>query len=331
MLSPASYRLVMEITLSTAQVPLRDRNEYWRQVVCRSFVELDVTHDTTRDYRGMVRTRTYGELQATRIACDPMIAARTPGNLRLSDRDDFLVALQLRGRTVGFQDGRQVLLQPGDFALFDSERPYQVDFRGNGFDHLVFQLPRHHLTSIGVEGLRDSARIVRGDSSRGRLVATYLINLARMDALYDESERNRFGQVAIDLLGSSLRSDDTGYPRIEPDELLRRIKTYAKSRIGDSTLDPAAVARAMSISVRQLHRIFSNEDATFSTWLRETRLTRCWEDLADPRCADSSIAEIRRQNGYRDPAVFSRAFRNRFGMTPSERRDGSSNDQGTLP
>ncbi|WP_340537662.1 AraC-like ligand-binding domain-containing protein [Nocardioides sp. GXZ039] len=314
----------MEITLSTGQVPLSDRNEFWRKVVCRSFVELEVTHDTLRDYRGMVRTRTYGDLRATRIACDPMIAARTPGNIRLSDSDDFLVALQMRGRTVGFQDGREILLQPGDFALFDSERPYRVDFQGPHFDHLVFQLSRHHLTSIGVESLRDSARIVRGDTSRGRLVATYLINLARMETLYDDSERGRFGQVAIDLLGSSLRSEDIRYPRIETDELLRRSKTYAMSRIADPTLDPAAVANAMSISVRQLHRVFSTEDATFSAWLRETRLTRCWEELADPLRVDSSIADIRIQNGFRDPSVFSRTFRQRFGVTPSERRDGSS-------
>jgi hypothetical protein len=37
---------------STARVPARDRNEYWRQVVCRTFVELEVTHQTAAGYRG---------------------------------------------------------------------------------------------------------------------------------------------------------------------------------------------------------------------------------------------------------------------------------------
>ena len=42
---------------STARVPARDRNEYWRQVVCRTFVELEVTHQTAAGYRGSPRLR----------------------------------------------------------------------------------------------------------------------------------------------------------------------------------------------------------------------------------------------------------------------------------
>jgi hypothetical protein len=57
---------MVEITLSTAQVPARDRNEYWHQVVCRTFVELEVTHQTVAGYRGSVRVRDYGQLKAAR-------------------------------------------------------------------------------------------------------------------------------------------------------------------------------------------------------------------------------------------------------------------------
>lgn len=314
----------MEFTLSTAQVPLRDRDEYWRQVVCRTFVELDVDHEATSDYRGTVQTRSFGDLQATRIACDPMVARRTAGNIRHSSRDEFLVALQLRGQTIGRQDGREVDLRPGDYALFDSAHPYQVDFRGGGFGHLVFQLPRRLLAGIGVEAPRDSARVVRGNVGRGRLVSSYLINLARMDTVHDDAERNLFGLVAIDLLGSSLRSKESGTPRARPEELLPRIKAYANGRIGDPSVDPGTVARALSISVRQLHRVFAAEDLTFSAWLRETRLTRCWDDLGDPRCAEATVAEIRRRYGFQDPAVFSRTFRHQFGISPSERRHAES-------
>lgn len=298
-----------------------DRNEYWRQVVCRTFVELDVVQGRTTGFRGSVRTCDFGELRATRITCDPMVATRTPAMIGRGSGNRFLVAVQLRGRTIGAQDGRTADLRPGDFALFDSNRPYSVDFQGSAFDHLVFHMPQECLTRAGIQGEHATAQRVAGDSARGRLVASFLINLSRLNIPHLAAERATLARVAFSLLGSSLPRWDHKVEPLDPDELANRAKAYARTRLDDPNLSPRRTADALSVSVRQLHRAFEPEDKTFSAWVREERLVACFDDLGNRAEDLPTIQDIRHRYGFRDPSVFSRSFKERFGMTPSERRE----------
>lgn len=298
-----------------------DRDEYWRHVVCRPFVELDVVQGRTTGFRGSVRTGAFGDLRATRITCDSMTVTRTPDMIRRGSGNRFLVALQLRGRTVGVQDGRTADLRPGDFALFDSGRPYSVDFQVTSFDHLVFHMPRECLTNVGIRGADSTAKRAPGDSPRGRLATSFLINLSRLSNPRSAAERVTLSRVAFDLLSSSLPRCEHEIGHLDASELTDRAKAYARTRLYDPNLSPRATADALSVSVRQLHRAFEPEDMTFSAWVREERLTACLDDLGNQSHQLSPIQDIRSRYGFRDPAVFSRAFKARFGITPSERRE----------
>jgi transcriptional regulator GlxA family with amidase domain len=82
------------------------------------------------------------------------------------------------------------------------------------------------------------------------------------------------------------------------------------------------VARDGYVSVRQLHRLFAREGLTFAGWVREQRLRRCRDDLADPRLSHLTVAEIAARWGFRSAAHFSRAFEARYAITPSRSRRG---------
>jgi AraC-like DNA-binding protein len=66
--------------------------------------------------------------------------------------------------------------------------------------------------------------------------------------------------------------------------------------------------------------LFAREELSFAAWVREQRLRRCRDDLADPRLRHLAISEIAGRWGYRSPAHFTRAFSARFGVTPRELR-----------
>jgi AraC-like DNA-binding protein len=78
------------------------------------------------------------------------------------------------------------------------------------------------------------------------------------------------------------------------------------------------------ISVRQVHRLFAAEGLTFGSWVREQRLRRCRDDLADPRHCHHTVAEIAARWGFRSPAHFTRAFQSRYGITPADYRRRAS-------
>ena len=58
-----------------------------------------------------------------------------------------------------------------------------------------------------------------------------------------------------------------------------------------------------------------------SAWIREQRLKRALGDLR--QSSDASVASIATRWGYRDPASFSRAFRQTYGSSPRDLRRGA--------
>jgi AraC-like DNA-binding protein len=77
----------------------------------------------------------------------------------------------------------------------------------------------------------------------------------------------------------------------------------------------AKLARTLDISQRHLHRLFAAAVACSPrSWLKEQRLHRARHLLASAH----SVKEVAYVLGFRHVSQFSRDFRIRFGMNPSE-------------
>ncbi|NJN64507.1 MAG: helix-turn-helix domain-containing protein [Acidobacteria bacterium] len=84
---------------------------------------------------------------------------------------------------------------------------------------------------------------------------------------------------------------------------------------------PAIVARDNGVSIRHLHNLFKQSGVTVCKWIWERRLKATREDLLDPAMAAKSISEIAYSRGFNDSAHFSRAFKERFHLSPSQLRN----------
>ncbi|MEO3827488.1 helix-turn-helix domain-containing protein [Actinomadura sp. B10D3] len=307
---------------STNQVPPRERLAYWHEVICRTFVQLEVAQTGGGPFEGEVRKHEIGPVQATRVLIDPMTIERSPRYLRSTEEPYGLLALQLHGRTIACQDGREAVLGYGDLVLFDSTRPYRADFQGHHFDSLVLQFPRTALSERDVETGGATMRRIAMNSPLGRLVTPFLLNAAQAAGTVDPVTRELLGRMSLDLIATALASV-AGVERPPPssgEELLRRIQLHMRLHLSDPQLAPPKVAAAHNISLRQLHRLFSLEGITFGRWLRAERLRRCAEELRAPRYAGLSIAEIGARWGFPDASTLSRAFRAQYGVSPRDHR-----------
>jgi AraC-like DNA-binding protein len=66
-------------------------------------------------------------------------------------------------------------------------------------------------------------------------------------------------------------------------------------------------------------------------YIQQRRLSRALQAVADGESADARIGAIARRHGFSGDAVFSRAFRNLFGMSPSDVRGMIEKNRATPP
>jgi AraC-like DNA-binding protein len=316
---------------STSEVVPARRLDYWREMILDAFVPLDVKPIDDRGDRlgfsGSASSREVGGLKIARVAASPMTASRSTRHIANATENDYFVALHLRGMARATQDGRDLTLRPGDIALFDSTRPYLIEFQHTeAFEHLIFRVPRGELDMrcMGLE--RATAVRVPLDSGEGSLTAPYLRSLAALKTVAGGESAERLVATGLDLIATALAAAAglTADPESRERAGLNELKQYVLARLGDPELSPASVARGRFISVRQLHRLFALERTTFGGFVRDERLRRCARDLSDPHLAKLPIAEIAARWGYRSPPHFTRAFTSRFGLGPREFRRNAS-------
>jgi AraC-like DNA-binding protein len=99
---------------------------------------------------------------------------------------------------------------------------------------------------------------------------------------------------------------------------LQAVRAYVENNLEWSGLTPASTARALGISVRQLHMLFEPTGTTFSRYVLSRRLERVRSQLAlQPR---RKIIDVASSCGIESTTVFYRAFRDAFGVTPTAYR-----------
>jgi PAS domain S-box-containing protein len=100
--------------------------------------------------------------------------------------------------------------------------------------------------------------------------------------------------------------------------LIDRIRTFIVDNAIDPALDPAVVATAHHISLRLLQGLFADIGSSPARFIRDQRLMHA-RGLLDN---GESITRAGSLSGFSDLGTFTRAFRRRFGCTPSSFLNG---------
>ncbi|BCH30934.1 hypothetical protein MesoLjLc_28640 [Mesorhizobium sp. L-8-10] len=253
-------------------------------------------------------------LDVANLACDIDRIDRTHDGIRRDETEYLFLLLQLSGSTSIEQHGRQATLAQGDFYLLDSTRTATLRYECTPAHILSLHLPRASILlesegrlRIGealdakTAAARRLHRCFRERHSRPDTDPEFLFDLARLafstdpgscDAGMASSSKSRF-ELAMREMESSLTRPE---------------------------LSLAWLARRVGISERQLQRDFLARGSSFVRLLRDRRLRLAAEiiDVAFRAGRALYITEVALAAGFRDLSNFNRAFRSRFGCTPSE-------------
>jgi len=310
--------------LSTDTVRPADRIAYWRDLVCDTFVALDCRSSLRERFRGSVVSHDAGGLSLTRVEADAQTVARTRRLITRSSDDMMLVSLAVQGDGCVRQDGRDARLSPGDLALYDTTRPYELLFDAP-FTQWVLKVPREALCQrLGAPEALTATR-ASGATPLGRLVRDFLTNFAALPATTSQPVQERLAGQALDLIATALAEHASGCPRQGTHRavLAARMRSFVEEHLHRADLDGAVIADAFRMSARSVRDVFAAQGTTPSRYILARRLERARALLADPARHRRNVGEIAYAVGFSDLPYFSRSFRAAFGHSPREAREAA--------
>ncbi len=309
--------------LSTDEAPAVERFSYWVDLICAIYAQLECDRPADVDVFGEIEFSQLGPLDFTHLRSNVPRVWRTGSMICHDEQDRCLVQIQRGGRSVVRQDGREAMLVPGDFVIYDTTRPYELHFEDEFHDLVVMRLPRAALASHIANLEELTAMTVPHTSAAGNLLLSMVDTLQRdLDRLHPSSVIG-VSEGITSIIAAGLRSLPSANMRHASSLSayhVMRVKAYVMERLRDPNLSIASIATAMRLSPDHLSRLFRSEPVPLSRMIWRQRLEACRRELSDPRQARRSVSKIAFSWGFHDAAHFSRSFKEQYGATPREWR-----------
>jgi AraC-like DNA-binding protein len=297
-----------------------DSEEVWRARLGAAFDDL-VPEPIGEEaaLRGCLRGQRMGAAAMFIVSGSPQVVRRTTSAVRRAPGDLVKACIQVRGRATVHQDGREVVLDPGQLAVYDTGHPYALRLEGT-WRCVVVALPRETLAMpAGALGEAMHRAYPAGDGP-GLVLAEFVSSTVERIGRTSAAAAARLGEAATSLLAGTLADDGDLAVGNAADDLREHVVAYVHAHLDDPRLSRGSLAAAHHMSPRTLDRLFVGQPWTVSEYIRNERLQAVHRDLQNPRQAHRSVAALAARWCFIDAAHFSRLFRHHFGSPPSQAR-----------
>lgn len=303
--------------MAASTAVLEPAADHWQHQLTTCFAGLHAVAVDEVEVIGQLVDRQLGDVGLFHVSGTAQQVRRTPSVARRNPLDLLKVCLMTRGEALVEQAGVHVSLGPGDFALYDTGRPYAITLRPD-WSCLVMTVPRGSL-GLPDRTLAQAMPGVHDTRGAGRLFRTFLLEAFR--AHTDAAAASmRLGEAGVALLAGALAEHEVHAGDLEHDALRHQVVAWIRQHLHDPDLSTERIARAIHLAPRTLQRLFEGEDLGVAGLVRELRLDAVRRDLTDPALATRPISWIGARRGITDAPWLSRAFRARYGLPPSAYR-----------
>ncbi|MFF3860608.1 helix-turn-helix domain-containing protein [Streptomyces sp. NPDC002209] len=314
--------------MSAAAVPAPERLDWFTDVIAQELVPTAIRSERVRDFWAEASVLDLGGVQVSSFEFSSLRSTRTAAHVRRSDPEQYQLGLVTTGAMSLAQNRGESGLFTGDMVLWDTSLPMESDavpdVEGGRIRAIVLSFPRDAMPLRGARVEQLLAHRIPGGHGMGAILAQYMKSLAAHAADCGPAELDRLGTVAHDLVGACLAGQLGAQDKLSPEArtraLLERIEVFVDHNLGDPELTPSAVAARHGISLRRLQQLFRDRGETVAAGIRRRRLERCRADLGNPGLLTSPVHTVARRWGFTNASVFSRAFREAYGTSPTEFR-----------
>ncbi|WJR77328.1 AraC family transcriptional regulator [Bradyrhizobium sp. NP1] len=310
------------IRFSTNDVPLKDRYAVLRDLTGHSYLRLDLEPLGEAPVHFAVEQHLWGATSLTFAETNPLRSARTSELLRDGD-GNFRFVMKAGGTRFRFTaDGVDEVMNYGDAALLFNGVAGTTDLPEPCTLGII--CIQRDLLAASVRDLDERPiRRVAAQSRALRLLNDYCAVLRQQGPSTEPSLAHQVRQHLASLVALALGPTEEARVRGESATRAARlaaIRADALTRLSEASLSARTVAARHGVSDRYVHQLFSMTGQTFSRFVEEERLKQAMALLTDPANASKRIGDVARAVGYPELSTFDRAFRRRFGDTPTGAR-----------
>jgi AraC family transcriptional activator of tynA and feaB len=190
---------------------------------------------------------------------------------------------------------------------------------------LFLEVPRERLERMLGPVAQYAGLTVGAEQATTSLVTNFVDELTRIQGRLSLDLADRLSSIGIDLLVAGLSerlARETPRP-LAGTLVTQRAKAYVEAHLGDPTLDAPQLAIAMGVSLRRLQQLFQVNGENIADWIWKRRLELAALRLSDPGSVGLSLGALAYTCGFISQSHFSRRFKDRYGMPPSEYRAGA--------
>jgi len=315
---------VRVLRFSTDELPERDRLPMMREVHGRLTARVDIEPARGALLHYRVIARALPGLIVSLLSESPLTIRRTR-ELLADGNDDVVFAVPPTAANMLSHRGRE--LSPiADAVLLSTADVLRIDVASASHCPMV-TLSRQRLALL-VPGLEDAfMRPIPRDTEALQLLTRYLRLFDDQQSLATPELRSLVVEHVYDLvalaLGATRDAAATANGRGVRAARLHAIKTEILNRLNSHELSLAGLAARQGVTPRHVQMLFENDGTTFSRFVLDQRLARAHRMLNNPLLAERGVSTIAYEAGFGDLSHFNRAFRRRYGETPSDVRSRS--------
>lgn len=311
----------MAVLLDTATLPPRDRRDALITTMreASGVSRVDVGDD--EPVRARVDLWSFGAASILRAEATNFTSIGTTKTARSASGEHIAIGVHEVG-VARYQVGTALQAVPvGEILLVDVSRPFTFGWHGFGAAQSLNTWTED--LALPVDLIRRAGSRLKSSPLYG-LFSRHILDITRnADQLSDSPAAGMLGAASIELARALIATaveDVAGTRDVVEQTLIVQIRAYVRQHLRDPDLTPGAIAAALAISPRHLHRVCARADLRLEQWIIARRLDHAKAELVHPSSAHLSISRVARRWGFKDPTHFTRRFRTAFGMLPSEWR-----------
>jgi AraC-like DNA-binding protein len=307
----------------TSAIAPQRRFAAWREVVTGWLLDAEMRPATDDPFQGRACLRVLPEMRYGWGALGGAISRRTR-SIVSRDNDDLFLFVNSGGTFAASQCGRQIEIAGGGAYLMSCSDVGAFSWPGGM--KLMAVRTRHKGVAELVRNVYDCVgRSLAPDNDGLRLLIRYLRALHGAEPLSTPEAQTLVTRHVQDLialaLGASGDSQEIAAARGLRAARLKAMEALIERHLDNPELAPDAVARHLRISPRTVQRLFETEGTTFSGFVLKRRLARALAVLGDLRGNPARVADVALACGFGNVSYFNRAFRERYGATPTDIRN----------